>query len=81
MPPAGCRRAAACRATPLKCTAIPPCPLWLQRVPRGALTLVSRYGEGEYDELADVPVLFHGTGHYDLLVVAAAQPHQLRSRL
>ena len=44
------------------------------------LQLVSRYGEGEHGSAADVPLLFHGAGHYDLLLrqPAAEAP---RSRL
>lgn len=34
----------------------------------GQLALVSRYGEEEHSGKADVPVFFHGAGHYDLLV-------------
>ena len=52
----------------------------------GELTLVSRYGEGEHGAAAEVPVFFHGAGHYDLLVGEAAlgqqeQQEQPRSRL
>ncbi|KAL4422289.1 hypothetical protein ABPG75_008486 [Micractinium tetrahymenae] len=37
------------------------------------LALVSRYGNEEYNGKAEVPLFFHGAGHYDLLV----QPYQL----
>ncbi len=47
------------------------------------MALVSRYGTEEYSGKAEVPLFFHGVGHYDLLV----RPDQLapavlpRSRL
>ena len=37
-----------------------------------SLALVSRYGGDEYGASQDVHLLFHGAGHYDLLV---PQPH------
>lgn len=39
----------------------------------GQVALVSRYGNEEYPGKAEVPLFFHGVGHYDLLV----QPDQL----
>ena len=39
-------------------------------LPQGPVELVSRYGEGQYSA-AEVPLFFHGGGHYDLLVVGA----------
>lgn len=45
------------------------------------LALVSRYGE-EHGPAADVPLLFHGAGHYDLLVRRPPSAEQQpRSRL
>lgn len=35
---------------------------------QGGLSLVSRYGEEEHQGAEDIPLLFHGGGHYDLLV-------------
>lgn len=46
------------------------------------VALVSRYGDEEYAGRADVPLLFSGGGHYDLLVrQAAADGAAPRSRL
>lgn len=53
-------------------------PACLQRSQQ--LVLVSRYGE-EHGPAADVPLLFHGAGHYDLLVRSAGSQQQPRSRL
>jgi hypothetical protein len=42
------------------------CVYCMQGNPR--LVLVSRYGEDEHGDRAEVPLLFHGGGHYDLLL-------------
>ena len=46
---------------------------------QGAVELVSRYGEGEYSGV-EVPLFFHGGGHYDLLMLRA-EPGGPRSKL
>ena len=44
----------------------------VQQSPRegGGLALVSQYGGDEYPSRLDIPLLFHGAGHYDLLLRA-----------
>jgi len=55
-------------------------PITVYMLRHTGLQQISCYGDGQHGSAASVPLLFHGAGHYDLLLHQAAEDAP-RSRL